>query len=66
MFAAWAVSLPNAYLVIMLFITVVRLRAQAVANKGEPYRFGIESSPEAVQQFVMLHGFRLHKFLSPK
>ncbi|KAG1674926.1 hypothetical protein FOA52_014719 [Chlamydomonas sp. UWO 241] len=40
--------------------------AKAVATKGEPYLFGIESAPAAVQQFVGLHGFRLQEFLSPR
>ena len=42
--------------------------AKAVANKGEPYRSGLEASGEAVQRFVGVHGFRLREngYLGPK
>lgn len=35
--------------------------AKAVANKGEPYRSGLEPSGEAVQRFVGVHGFRVRE-----
>eukprot|EP00798_Chlamydomonas_sp_ICE-L_P020711 gene20711-27521_t len=35
--------------------------AKAVANKGEPYLFGLPDSPEGVQTFVAPHGFRLQQ-----
>ncbi len=37
-----------------------------MANKGEPYLSGLEDSPEGVQLFVGLHGFRLQQYLSPR
>ena len=41
-------------------------RVQSVANKGEPYLSGLEDSPEGVQLFVGLHGFRLQQYMSPR
>ena len=40
--------------------------AQSVANKGEPYLSGLESTPEAVQSFVCGGGFRLQQHLGPR
>ena len=40
--------------------------AKSVANKGEPFQSGIDDTPEAVQQFVGLHGFRLQQHLGPR
>ena len=42
------------------------LTAKAVANKGEAYRSALDDTPEAVQAFVGLHGFRLQQHMGPR